>query len=277
VWRYLKAAFLVGAQVPALGRLPVNALVAAGFFILGFGHPGFWFLGLAAEAVVLPSLAFNKRFQNVVDAGDRQLSTGDSQTKRDSLIQLLPSDYKSRLADLERKCDKALEVYKNGQAEDYVVDANREALNNLKWVYLKLLIARYHLLTAGTDDSAGSLAKKIESLQADLQNSQDTPALRQSKAATLDILKRRLANVQRREQSLEEVESDLTRVESQVDLILDNAAMQGKPQTISTDLELASDLVSGGMFGDAESTVADLDRDYGKPHAATGNVTAERS
>jgi hypothetical protein len=93
----------------------------------------------------------------------------------------------------------------------------------------------------------------------------------------LDILKRRFANVQRREQSLEEVESDLTRVESQVDLILDNAAMQGKPQTISTDLELASDLVSGGMFGDAESTVADLDRDYGKPHTATGNVTAERS
>jgi hypothetical protein len=193
------------------------------------------------------------------------------------LIQLLPSDYKRRLADLERKCDKALEVYKNGQAEDYVVDANREALNNLKWVYLKLLIARYHLLTAGTDDSAGSLAKKIDALQADLQNSQDTPALRQSKAATLDILKRRLANVQRREQSLEEVESDLIRVESQVDLILDNAAMQGKPQTISTDLELASDLVSGGMFGEAESTVADLDRDYGKPHAATGNVTAERS
>ena len=59
------------------------------------------------------------------------------------------------------------------------------------------------------------------------------------------------------------MESDLTRVESQVDLILDNAAMQGKPQTISTDLELASDLVSGGMFGDAESAVADLDRDTG--------------
>lgn len=275
--RYLKAAFLVGAEVPALGRVPINALVAAGFFILGFGHPGFWFLGLAAEAVVLPSLAFNKRFQNVVDARDRQFSTGDSQAKRDSLVQLLPSDYKRRLADLERKCDKVLEVFRNGQAEDYVVDANREALTNLKWVYLKLLIARYHLLTAGTDDTPGSLAKKIDGLQADLKNSQDTPALRQSKLATLDILKRRLANVQRREQSLEEVESDLTRVESQVDLILDNAAMQGKPQTISTDLELASDLVSGGMFGDAESMVADLDRDYGKPHAASGKVTAEPS
>jgi hypothetical protein len=43
--------------------------------------------------------------------------------------------------------------------------------------------------------------------------------------------------------------------------------MQGKPQTISTDLQLASDLVSGGLFGDAESAVADLDRDYDQPRA----------
>jgi hypothetical protein len=276
VWRYLKSAFLVGVQVPALGRLPINALAAAGFFILGFGHPGFWFLGLAAEAVALPSLAFNRRFQNIVDAEDRQLESGDSQAKRASLVQLLPTDDRRRLATLERKCDKVIEVYRNAQAEDFLIDTNRDALDNLKWIYLKLMIARFHLMTAGTDDTPEALAKKIDGLQAELNNSQDTPALRQSRAATLDILKRRLANVQRREESLQEVESDLTRVESQVDLILDNAAMQGKPQTISTDIELASDLVRGGMFGDAESAVADLDRDYGKAHPATKAPTLEQ-
>lgn len=277
MWRYLKAAFLVGMDVPALGRVPVNALAAAGFLILGFGHPGFWFLGLAAEAAIVPTLAFNKRFQQVVDAEDRQISSDDSEAKRDSLIQTLPADYKKRLADLQRKCGKVLEVYRNAQAEDFLIDTNRDALENLKWVYLKLLIARYHLLTAGTDDTPDSLIKKINSLQEELGDATETPALRQSKAATLDILKRRLANIQRREQSLEEVESDLTRVESQVDLILDNAAMQGKPQTISTDLELASDLVSGGMFGDAESAVADLDRDFGKGRTVVKTATREAS
>ena len=277
MWRYLKAAFFVAVDVPALGRLPVNALAAAGFFILGFGHPGFWFLGLAAEFVIVPALAFNKRFQNVVDASERQISSGDSQAKRSSLVQLLPADYKRKLTDLERKCDKVLEVYRNAQADDYIIDTNRDALENLKWVYLKLLIARYHLLTAGTEDTPEALAKKVASLQSELANHQDTPALRQSKAATLDILKRRLANVQRREQSVEEVESDLTRVESQVDLILDNAAMQGKPQTISTDIELASDLVSGGIFGDAESAVADLDRRYSRPPTGGRSTTAEPS
>ncbi|HWY44513.1 MAG TPA: hypothetical protein VNX66_13525 [Candidatus Sulfotelmatobacter sp.] len=277
MWRYLKAAFLVGVDVPALGRVPVNALVAAGFLILGFGHPGFWFLGLAAEAAIVPTLAFNKRFQNVVDAEARQISTGDSQAKRNSLVQLLPSADKNRLAALDRKCDKVIEVYRNAQADDFVIDTNQQALENLKWLYLKLMIARFHLMTAGTDDTPEAVSRKIEALEANLKENQDTPALRQSKTATLDILKRRLNNVHRREQSLEEVESDLTRVESQVDLILDNAAMQGKPQTISSDLELASDLVSGGMFGDAESTVADLDRNYAKSSTTTRTATAEPS
>ena len=277
MWRYLKAAFLVGVNLPALGRVPMNAVAAAGFLILGFGHPGFWFLGLAAEAAIVPALAFNKRFQKVVDAEDRQASDGDSQTKRTSLIQLLPADDKQRLANLDRRCSKVLEVYRNAQAEEFLIDTSRDALENLKWVYLKLLIARYHLLTAGTDDTPESLKKKIDSLQRELGSSQESPSLRQSKAATLDILQRRLANIQRREQSLEEVESDLTRVESQVDLILDNAAMQGKAQTISSDIELASDLVSGGMFGDAESTVADLDRNYSNTRVVTKTANPEHS
>ena len=277
MWRYLKAAFLVGVPVTGLGRLPVNALAAAGFLILGFGHPAFWFLGLAAEAAIIPSLAFNRRFQKVVDAEDKEVVTGDAQSKRSSLVRLLPQDYQSRLANLERRCAKVLEVYRNAQAEDFVIDTNRDALENLKWVYLKLLIARYHLLTAGTEDTPESLEKKIASLQGELQNGKESAALRQSKASTLDILKRRLANIQRREESLQEVESDLVRVESQVDLVLDNAAMQGKPQTISTDIELASDLVSGGMFGDAESAVADLDRDFPKTRTIAKTAATEHS
>lgn len=268
MWRYLKAAFLVGADVPALGRVPVNVLASAAFLILGFGHPGFWLLGLATEAAVLPALAFNKRFQNYVETTERQMTSGDSQLKRTALVQTLPAEDRKRIDALDRRCAKVLDVYRNAQAEDFLIETNRDALDNLKWVYTKLLIARFHLLTAGTDDTAESLQRKVLSLEKDLQDSQETPALRQSKAATLDILKRRLTNIERREQSLEEVESDLTRVESQVDLILDNAAMQGKPQTISTDLQLASDLVGGGLFGEAETAVADLDRDYGQPRAS---------
>jgi hypothetical protein len=276
VLRYLKAAFLVGVDVPALGRVPVNALLTGAFVILGFGHPAFWLLGLAAEATILPTLAFNKRFQNVVDASARADSDGDTQAKRKALVGNLPADDRKRLADIEKKCEKVLDVYRTSQAEEFIIDTNRDALENLKWIYLKLLIARFHLLTTGTEDTPQSLANKIQALLHDLEHSSDNPAVRQSKSATLDILRRRQVSLQRRQQSIEEVESDLTRVESQVDLLLDNAAMQGKPQTISSDLSLASDLVSGGIFGDAESAVADLDRDYGQAQAHTTLKTPAR-
>ena len=61
---------------------------------------------------------------------------------------------------LDRRCAKVLEVYRNGQAEDFLIDTNRDALENLKWVYMKLLIARFHLFTAGTDDTPESLRAK---------------------------------------------------------------------------------------------------------------------
>ncbi len=61
---------------------------------------------------------------------------------------------------------------------------------------------------------------------------------------------------------MEEIESDLTRIEAQVDLVLENATMQGKPQTITTDIELASDLIGVGAFGDDESAITALDRKY---------------
>ena len=48
------------------------------------------------------------------------------------------------------------------------------------------------------------------------------------------------------------------------DLILENATMQGKPQTISADIELASDLLGGSVFGEDETTISDLEQTYGK-------------
>jgi len=67
---------------------------------------------------------------------------------------------------------------------------------------------------------------------------------------------------ERREQTLEEIDSDLARIEAQVDLILENATMSTKPQTISTDIELASDLLGAGVFGADESAISELDRKF---------------
>jgi hypothetical protein len=261
VWRYLKSAFLVSVEVPGLGNVPVNALGAAAFAILGFAQPAFWLVGLALEAAIVPSLAFNPRFQKVVEAQSLQLSQGDAEQKRQALVKLLEGTAQQRLWNLAKKCNQVLDVYRSQQAEDYIIDSNDQALKNLEWVYLKLLVARHHLLNP-TSETEQSLEKKIQELEKDLQDGEETESLRQSKTATLNILKKRQATMRKKQETLEEIESDLTRIDNQVDLILENATVQGKPQTISADIELASDLLGGAVFGEDESVISNLEQTY---------------
>jgi len=272
VWKYLKAAFLFGVPVPALGSFPVNALAAVGFAILGFGHPGFWLLGLGLETTVVCGLAFNPRFQRLVNSRQMQLSGGDTSAQRQALINLLSPEAKARLSKLIDQCNKVLQVYTGTQAYDYVVTTNRDALSNLQWLYLKLLVARHYLETASNSD-AQSLKRNIDSLEQELKDPAVTDALRQSKSATLSIMKQRMNNFQNRTRIMQEIDSDLTRIEAQVDLALDNASMQGKPQTISTEIELASDLVSGTLFGESQNDVAALDRTFAHSAAVRQRLT----
>jgi len=265
VWRYLKAAFLVGVDVPALGRLPVNVLLASAFVILGFAEPAFWLAGMATEAALVTTLAFNPRFQKYVQGQQLQAATGDDDARRRQLIQLLEPDLRRKLSGLETKCQRVLDVYASQQTEDYIIDANRDALRNLQWTYLKLLVARHHLTAFANDETGDSIAAKVKSLERDIADPNEPDSLRQSKQATAAILKKRLSNILRKEQTFEEIDSDLTRIDAQVDLLLENATMQGKPQTITTDIQLASDLLGGGLFGEDESAITDLDKKYTAP------------
>ena len=262
MWHYIKSAFLVRVDVPGLGQLPLNALLASAFAIMGFAQPAFWLLGLAVETIIIAGLAFNPRFQNYVHAQQLQVSTDGDEAKRQELIKLLDPEAQKRRSLISSKCDRVLDVLRSQQAEEYVIDSSRDALKSLRWVYLKLLVARHHLQSPTDNETESTLESRIAAIERDLADQSEPDSLRQSKAATQAILKKRLANIRRREQTLEEIDSDLTRIEAQVDLILENATMQTKPQTISTDIELASDLLGAGVFGEDESAISALDRKY---------------
>ena len=269
MWRYIKSAFLVGVDVPALGRVPINLLLTAGFGILGFAEPGFWLAGAAVEGTIVSALAFNPRFQKYVQGLELQEAKDDDGQRRVSLIQTLAPDAKRKVADFAAKCNKVLEVYESQQTEPYLIETNRDALDRLSWTYLKLLVARQHVTSAENSDSERNIENKIKELEGDLAETDQPDSLRESKTATVAILKKRLNNVHRRSQTLEEIDSDCMRLEAQLDLVLENASMQGKPQTISSDIELASDLLGAGIFGDDEQAVSHLDRKYSAPKRQT--------
>jgi len=264
MWRYVKEAFFVRVPVAALGDLPVNVMVVAGFGILGLANPGFWLLGIAVEAAVLSGLAFNRRFQRLVDG--RALLTPDTDVARarQSLIDSLPAPSKQRLTALGTKCTRVLTLYQAARADGVVLEGNREALRNLEWVYLKLLVAETHLRNNVSGEDERQLRQRIGALEADLQKQPESQSLRDSKSSTLEILKKRLALWRRREQSVDEICSDLVRIEAQVDLLVENAALEGRPQATDVEIELATELVGGTLFGDAESMVKNVDEAYAR-------------
>jgi len=266
VWRYLKSAFLVGVPAPGLRKVPVNAVAAAGFGILGFVHPSFWLLGLALQGVVVPGLAFNRRFQKYVESQELQRAEVDDEANRQALVDLLDKHSQHRMTQLASKCSGVLDVLRSQQAEDYVIDSKRSDLNRLLWVYLKLLVAHHHLHVPSESDSEASLHREIAAIDRQLQHMDGPDSLRESRVATQAILQERLANVRKREHTLAQINSDLRRIEAQVELIAENTAMQAKPETMTTDIKLTSDLSGEGLFGDYGAEVCALDRRYCTQH-----------
>lgn len=268
MFEYLKKAFWAGPTVPGLGRLPVNALATAGFGILGFGHPAFWLLGLGLEVGYLALVASDQRFQRWVDRERKRQGQGQGEPAagRQELIQKLGPEARRRLAVLEEKCLRILHVSSEADAGDFELAGGHDALERLRWIYLKLLVARHYLESSRIQTSEADVERRIADLERDMARDEATEAtasLRASQAATLKILKQRLQNLMRREKTLKEVDSDLSRIEAQVDLALESATLRRGGAADTANLELASEILDDGLyFGDAEGAVAALDRAY---------------
>src|SRR5271170_4461826 len=260
MWRYLKAAFLVGVDVPGLGKLPVNALAAVGMGILGFVEPSIWLAGIGIEVAVVSSLAFHPRFQRLVEAQSGERMLEDNQAKRVRLIAVLPEELRARLRSLENTSGRILSIYQTLGIEPELLRGTESSLEKLQWIYLKLLIARTHLTRELSAESEVSLELRIHQMQQESgKQSEPSTALQRSQEATLAILRRRLENLQNRDRILPENDSDLSRIEAQVELMRENAAIEGKPASVETEIELASDLASPDLFGSQSSLVRDLD------------------
>lgn len=262
--RYLRAAFWARPTVPGLGRVPLNAVATLGIGILGLGHPAFWLLGLGLETGYLSLLATNARFQRWVDGMHRMTEQADGMARRSEVAANLAPASRERLSRLEATCARILDVHRD--AEAFVAASDRDALERVTWIYLKLLVARERLEASQAQASAADLESRIAGLDRDLALPGATSQLRESQQATRRLLERRLANLARGDETRKEVDSDLARIEAQVDLALDNARLDrgdDRGDLISGDIAVAGLLMGGELdFGDAQPAVAAVDRAY---------------
>lgn len=134
-----------------------------------------------------------------------------------------------------------------------LVETNRAALDQLSLFHLKLLGAEQSLDDLRASTKEETLRKEIAQVRRELGYEKITPTLRTSKQATLNPLEKRLANLERRGQSLAEIEGDLERIEAQVELARENAAMGSQPETVSANIRLASRLLDETTWSSNDS------------------------
>jgi len=269
MWRYLKAAFWARVELPLFGPLPLNLMGVAAVGVLGLLHPAVWLAGLGLETAYLFFLASSMRFQETVDAGDlaaRREALGPARTGRDlqRLVDELEPAQRQQLATLKSKLGKIVALYEQFQVDDFSLTHNRASLTDLLGHYARLLAARASIVRHWSADPL-QLREQIVTLEAELDQPGSSSELRESRLRTLEILRVRLLNQEKKETVLAEIDSERQRIEQQFDLVLENAAIGSKPLTVT-----AETLFDPGQVGGSFDLLTDLSEVPATPQRQPG-------
>ncbi|MCU0606360.1 MAG: hypothetical protein MUF78_02790 [Candidatus Edwardsbacteria bacterium] len=234
---YVRAAFRWRVRVPGLGHLPLNILAVAGFAILGFGNPAFWLLGLAGEVAYLLWLAGSERFQKLVQGTQILRQRALWQARQDNIYANLDGTSQGRYRRLLQDCALILKNTETLAVKPGSEDLRSGGLNQLIWLFLKLLYSKIKIRDITEQVSRGELEADIAKLSAKLSRESENTAIFRSLQGTLEIEKKRLENLVKADDSLTVIDAELDRIEKQVTLLREEASIASDPDTVSVRLD----------------------------------------
>jgi hypothetical protein len=239
---YVRAAF--GAR-PAGMFVPPNWIGVGAMSLLGvLVNPGFLVLGLGLELGYLFAVANNARFQRVVDGRTALAEREKERVKAEAQVRRLSPESQKRLERLQRMCESVLETHSTGHPhERSLLDSHADSLNRFVWIFFQLLLTREGILSLEKEgklapETQRRLVREAERIQEELAQPDLSPELSRSLQGKLDILRQRMANLTEGEQKLEFVESELSRVEQQVELMRERALVQRDSGALSSQIDL---------------------------------------
>jgi hypothetical protein len=214
--------------------------------LLGFANPGFWVLGAGLELGYLALLSTNPRFRRVVDARESSVAGRDWQEKIGRLLDGLGADDRRRYESLAGRCRAILDHQQRGSTIPHGLQTQSEGLSRLLWIYLRLLAARQaieHVL----DEAGGGvgLDRRVRDVEAQLDRREIGDDLRRSLAGQLEILRQRQAQQVEARQKLGFLEAELVRIQEQVELIREQAALSTDPELLSQRIDQIAATLGG--------------------------------
>ena len=237
---YLSEAFNLHMNLSGLGSVPMNKLFVFGSLLLGFGNPGFWFLGAGVEAVYLWFLSSNPRFHKYVD-GKRLKKIQESRSKAISqMIGSLEPELQKRLQKLNAGLAeiKRLMNWTSDGSSEFLNESKRNTLNQLPAIFLKLLKTKHLMRESLHTVNPTDINKKINVLKKRLEAAEVSPAIAKSLNGNIDLLQKRLDNLEKAKENDVLVEMELQRIENQIDLVREEIAIDSSPEGLSSNIDV---------------------------------------
>ena len=247
---YIKAAF----NARPLGMFVAPNWIGLGAFgLLGMMEPGFWVLGAGLELGYLLALATNERFQRLVAAVPLVEATADWNQRIQALLGRLDSGDRRIYDLLSQRCRSIIDLQLHGASPATVpggLESQADGLGRLSWMFLRLLVARRTIQQViGESGDGADLRKRVSALERQQSDASLTEELRRSLGGQLDILKQRLLQRTDAERKLTYIDAELERIQQQVELIREQAALSTDPELLSQRIdEITATLGTTGQW-----------------------------
>jgi hypothetical protein len=221
--------------------VPPNWVGLAAAGLLGVLNPGFWVLGAGLELGYLLMVSSNERFRKNVDARAALGSRGDWDTRVARALAELDDADGRRYQAIAERCRSIIDLQtSSADSPPPGLETQQEGLGRLTWMYLRLLLAR-HTIAKVIGESSGSgasdLTKSMAAIERRLKTNQLTDEVRRSLEGQLEILRQRIDRRGDADRQLTFIDAELQRIEHQVELIREQAALATDPELLSQRID----------------------------------------
>jgi hypothetical protein len=260
--RYLKAAFMMPANLVALG-------VSAAATVLT-GEPAVLLMALGAESLYLGALSSASTFRRAVRAQDLADEV-DPEKEAGALFEDLSPSQKEHYAALKTVRDRILENYRKLPGGRVLAIGSERQVDQLLVSFIRLVSTLNHYRKfLGTSDRR-QVEQELRELEADVA-AEANARLRDVKQRRVEILRKRVERFQKAEESRELVSHQLAGIEDLLKLTHEQSIAIRDPESVGRQLErLTLEAQS------TEATVREMEQFLDYPDELSGpQLPAER-
>jgi len=238
----------IGDYIKEAFKVPYNLILLSGGFLAGLItlHPlAIWPIAAAIEIVYLLTLAQHPRFQNLVRARQGGREVAGSNVVADRLIATLSADRRERFDRVRARCEElqrsVAEAGGGGQLLGDILGAQQtESVNKLLWAFLRALAQEQVLAGFSTPARRAEIEENLRRVEAELAKPDLADSMRAPLGESVDVLKKRLANLDQAKQNLESLRARLLRIENSILLIQEQALTRSDPSFIENEVKAAT-------------------------------------